>query len=332
MTGSTVADGYVLLEQDHRKMLGGQFVTRPQEVAVKSGPVQLGLDAYGLRHLLIPMDRPEDVREDRRSGGVLLVRETLQIDDEEVAFADLVCQVPELAPVFERLVDDVLTRIDKDPDQPLSAVQAALEEWRRLLLGTPRGLGREAGVGLVGELAVLEQLAARDPANALDAWRGPTGAVHDFVSGGRAIEVKSTASVDGNFVEISNLDQLDPADLAELQLLVVHLRANDASPSIDDRLDHLIQMGVPKPVLIDRVAAVGHTYGAEGVDPHRYSVRSIRVWHVDSQFPGLRRSALTEQHLRGIGRVRYELAVDSAPRPLDDDDVSDRLARWVMSS
>ena len=57
---------------------------------------------------------------------------------------------------------------------------------------------------------MLRLLATDNPIRALDAWRGPTKSVHDFVRGGAELEVKTTTSVDGNFVAISNIDQFDP--------------------------------------------------------------------------------------------------------------------------
>ena len=57
---------------------------------------------------------------------------------------------------------------------------------------------------------MLRLLATHNPVGALDAWLGPSMSVHDFVRGGAELEVKTTTSVDGNFVSISNIDQLDP--------------------------------------------------------------------------------------------------------------------------
>src|SRR5437763_15646474 len=99
---------------------------------------------------------------------------------------------------------------------------------------------RETVIGLVGELEVLRLLAAHNPVGALDAWRGPSRSVHDFVRDGAELEVKTTTSVDGNFISISNIDQLDPAVVASLHLVVVHAREDSTAPGLDGRIHALI--------------------------------------------------------------------------------------------
>ena len=58
--------------------------------------------------------------------------------------------------------------------------------------------------------------------------------------------MKTTTSVDGNFVSISNIDQLDPAAIISLHLVVVHAREDSAAPSLDERIDELVGLGVPQ--------------------------------------------------------------------------------------
>lgn len=321
---TSVSEDFVLLEQDRHDMLGGQFLTRPTSTATNAGPVLLGIDAHGLRHLLVPTTL-QAVPEDRRSAGVALVGQILTVGSSEVLYADLVCRAHELSLVFERLVEDVLNRLDGSESETTPVLHETLDEWRRLFESSPRGLGRDAAVGLIGELVVLERLAQDHPNAALEAWRGPRRSIHDFVVPDRALEVKSTASVDGNTVEISNLDQLDSADLTDLRLVVVHLRPDDAAPSIDDRIRSLLRMGVPRTTFLDLLAQLGHIFEARDADEHRYVARRTRVWEVNDDFPGLRRSRLENTQLRGVSSVTYQLAVDSIGQPQDEE----VLDAWV---
>jgi hypothetical protein len=186
-------------------------------------------------------------------------------------------------------------------------------------------------IGLVGELEVLRLLAVHNPVGALDAWRGPSKSVHDFVRGAAELEVKTTTSVDGNFVSISNIDQLDPAAVTSLHLVVVHARENSTAPSLDERIDELIGLGVPQDALLTKLAITGYVYESGVLFEDRFQVRSVRAWIVGASFPGLRRTELGEARLHGVSRIRYELALDSAPKRLSDTEFEHFMATWVGS-
>ena len=161
-----------------------------------------------------------------------------------------------------------------------------LDEWRALLKAAGQSVTRETVIGLVGELEVLRLLAAHNPVGALDAWRGPSKSVHDFVRGGAELEVKTTTSVDGNFVSISNIDQLDPTAITSLHLVVVHAREDSTAPGLDERIDELIGLGVPQDALLTKVAIAGYVYGSGALVDDRFQVRSVRAWIVGDSFPG----------------------------------------------
>jgi hypothetical protein len=50
---------------------------------------------------------------------------------------------------------------------------------------------------------------------------------------------------------------------------------------------------------------------------------------VGDNFPGLRRSGLGEGRLRGVSKIRYELALDSAPRRISDKDFKNFVMNWI---
>jgi hypothetical protein len=152
------------------------------------------------------------------------------------------------------------------------------------------------------------------------------------VRGGAELEVKTTISVDGNFVSISNIDQLDPGLVSSLHLLVVHAREDATAPSLDERIDDLFALGVPNDALLAKVASAGYVYGNGVSIGDRFRIRSVRAWAVSASFPGLRRAELGEARLKGISKIRYELALDSAPRRLSDKEFDLFLAAWVGSS
>lgn len=316
-----VGDAYLLLERDDRAV-GSGLLTRPSGVSTDDGDVLFAIDHSGLRRLLIPV-ADTDIAEDRRSRGVALVADVL-----DRPYAALVCVDPALSRVFERLVDDTLRRIEARDVVPVRAVQLALGEWRAFLSAAGAELGRTSAVGLVGELEILRRLT--DVPDPLDCWRGPTGAIHDFVRGAVEVEVKSTAAVDGNTITVSNLDQLDPPADGDLYLAVVHLRPADTAPSLQERVEALLRSALARDRFYDLLAHVDYVHGSDP-DGHRYDVRTVRVWHVGERFPGLRRTDVADTRLGGVAKVRYDLVLDSCPPPLGDD-AADTLLRSMDRS
>jgi hypothetical protein len=318
-----IGDAYLLLERDER--LGGSgLLTRPSGATTSEGDILLAVDATGMRRLLVPLPDGAEAPEDRRSRGVALLPDELILGGRKQRYAALVCLDYGLARVFERLVEDALERIAAGELPPVRALQSVLGEWRSFLSAAGRDIAREAAVGLTGELEVLAHIT--DVAEPLDCWRGPSGALHDFVHRDLEMEVKTTASVEGNTVRVSTLDQLDPASATRLYLVVVHLRESDTAPSLEDRIGRLISRGLPRDRFYNLLARYGYVHG-EKPDAHRYEVRSIRIWEVDERFPGLRRSDIPNQRLHGVTRVSYDLALDSAASPLADDEAVQLLRR-----
>lgn len=321
MADVDVEKGYALLS------IGGaesanHMTTRP----VGSKGLLLALAPDGSKHLLTPTSAA--IKEDVQSRGVHLRNQPLVHQGRERLYADLACLEPALDMVFDRLVQDVVTHAEAHNHDPLISVREVLGQWRELLR---RGneLTADTVIGLVGELHVLRQLAAVDPAGALDAWTGPRRTVHDFVRGEHALEVKTVATLEGNSVSINGLDQLDPAEVATLHLTVVHCRESETAPSLDDRIRDLVDVGVPSAPLLAAVAQAGYVFESRVPIPTTYRIASTRYWLVGPTFPGLRRSALPEGMRRGVTRVQYTLSVDSAPTPLPKTYAEEFPKRWM---
>lgn len=328
---SEVGEHFVLLEAQARDVAGSQLLTRAVGVKIGRRDTLVAIDAAGQKHLLIPV-AVTAIDGDNASQGVTLGRRVLRTNSDDVTYADLHCRIPSLDLVFERLAEDVLTRLAVDDSAPVSTCRKVLDEWRALLKSAGQGVTREMVIGLIGELEVLRLLATHNPIGAVDAWRGPSKSVHDFVRGDGELEVKATTSVDGNFISISNIDQLDPTITASLHLVVVHAREDHAAPDLDDRMDELVSLGVPRDALLTKVATAGYVYGTGSPVEDRFRVRSVRGWIVGDSFPGLRRAELGETRLKGVSRIRYELALDSAPNRLSNQEFKLFMATWVGSS
>jgi len=322
MGPSEVEKAFAVLAEDRERARETQLVIRP----VGGRGLLVALDPEGRKHLLAPT--PKAFPDDVQSRGVHLRSRSLIQDGRPALFADMTCVQPELDLVFDRLVQDVVDHAEISSMDPLLSFRHVLDQWRELLR---RGEAPSADtvLGLVGELHVLHQLALVDPQTALEAWTGPRRTVHDFVLGDRAIEVKTTGSLEGTTVSIHGLDQLDPVDLSSLHLAVVHCRPATTAPSLDDRIRELVTLGVPEVGLIRAVARTGYVYETPSPVPTTYRVLSVRFWQVDDAFPGLRRSRLSEAHRRGVSRVQYTLSTDSAPAPLSADETEEFGQTWL---
>lgn len=322
-----VSENFSLLLSDARPS-GDQVLTRRSGVTTPLGPVLLAVDTDGRRHLLVPVIDGASPS-DRVSRGIDLSHRELEVGAQIAHFADLTCTINRLVGPFDQLVDDVLNRLDANPDSGVSAVVTTLDDWRALLRRALGGLTRDEVVGLIGELEVMRVLAAVDPAAAVSGWIGPSGATHDFSRDGRDLEVKATAAVNATQVRISNLDQLDPALSASLHLAVVHLAASTDAPTLDARIEELLVMGVPADALETRLADVGFLSGMELAVPDRYLLKDVRWWNVDNRFPGLRASDIDPSRLFGIDAVSYDLLLGTLPPSLPNDAGSQIAREWA---
>ena len=325
MAESDTTVGFLLLENGPTPT-GTELATHA--VGDSAGrSILIAMDADRCRHLLVPSIA--SVPEDHRSRALKVVSRTLTDEGVDQSFVDLWCGDTRLGNLFERVVDDVLARITDGAD-PTDVCHKALEDWRDLLIAAQGGTALEDAIGLIGELEILSMLAdATTPAVALSTWWGPAQHVHDFYSeANQAIEVKTTRTLDGDRVEISNLDQLDPQPVRALHLAVVRVRRNVAAPTLDDRIRSLVASGFSASDLIEKVGEAGHAFeGPVSIDT-RFAVRDVRVWEVHENFPGLRRSALSDRLLQGVGGVKYELRLDAAGRQLGDSPVLALLKSW----
>src|SRR5262249_25067588 len=103
------------------------------------------------------------------------------------------------ADVFSILAHDVaetVARTSSEQDAVRSFI-ARVRVWQGFMnRHGPDGLSSEAQTGLFAELSFLESivLARLLPADAIQAWTGPSGGAQDFVMGRTAIEIKATTA------------------------------------------------------------------------------------------------------------------------------------------
>lgn len=321
---SDVAKDFVLLANGPVPT-GSEIATR--QVGTDQAGLRVGIDKDGFRHLLVRV--PEALPVERSSAALTLDARTLLVDGDPVLFADLKCSDKRLSLVFERLVFDVVARIDAG-EVPHAALPRSLAEWRDLFRAGTHGFSMEQAVGLIGELHVLERLAGSiGQSDALAAWWGPDGHPHDFYSSAaRAIEVKSTRSLEGNRIHISNIVQLDPSDLSDLHLAVVRLKPDKQAPTLDERITALLKTGFPAAGLLAKVEAAGHVYESPVQFNTQFAVTSDKWWTVGENFPGVRAARLIPPAQKGVSNIKYELSLDSVGAALSAKGVDELIHGW----
>lgn len=316
---------FVLLSSGARPT-GTELVTRA--VAAGDSGMRVAIDKEGFRHLLVPV--PDEVPRDRQSVALSIEPRVLSVGGAPVLFADLKCLDTRLSLVFERLVTDVVARVESGVP-PEVALPYALNQWRQLFQGGgSSGFTVEQVIGLIGELQVLLRLSESMGAErALDAWWGPDGHPHDFYStADRAIEVKTTRSLEGNRIHVSNVAQMDPSNLTDLHLAVFRLRPDRLAPTLDDRITSLLELGFPAARTLTKIEAAGHVHESAVPFSTRFAVVWDRWWVVGSGFPGVRESRIDAAALRGVSNITYKLSLDAVGPAMPPEAVDELMQKW----
>ncbi|MEU1882938.1 PD-(D/E)XK motif protein [Streptosporangium sp. NPDC020072] len=227
----------------------------------------------------------------------------------------MVLTTNELREVFNPLVTDVADTVRDAPGAAVALTAAVdrFERWQDLLRAVGRdGLGPEARRGLVGELLVLRDhvLPHVDPAEAVESWTGPSGANQDFQLPGVAIETKSSAAKRPRNIRITSERQLDSAGTPALLLALVLLdeRRGGTGESLNrlvDRIRERLTSPVVRAGFDGRLIRTGYLPGQRDLyDEPRYTLRDLRFWHVQGDFPRLVEANLPA----GVGDCTYHVS------------------------
>lgn len=299
--------------------------TVPTGTEVAAGSVEAGVDASGRRHLIIPLLPGEAFAEDRTGRGVQIWRVTL---DSKVV-ASLVCLIPALNDVFERLALEVLRQVVEAPSPARQATEV-LGAWKELLAlaGDAEVLGEERLVGLLGELLCLEEVVRRDPLRRVEGWVGPSGHQHDLLYGTSAVEVKATTVKEGRVVAVHGIDQLDPSPAGTLHLVFHRFQGSppDSGETLPGVITRLLDLGVSDTELHRRLSLVGYSpVHDESYRNRAFTPVERRVYDIAAHaFPKIVRSSFRGGDLPA-GTLRLAYAIDltnEPPAPLTEDEVT----------
>lgn len=302
------------IENAVSEKLPGEYHTKPTGLKLRGEDVLFGLDGDAHLHLLLPVKAGSQIREDRRSEGVRLVRHELVEGGVRLCFADLECTKPYLHATFHSLAQEIIDSLNDGEGKPDEVALSVLASWRELL-DRPAGgpLSREKLGGLFAELCFLESITDGLP-DMLAAWTGPIPQRHDFSFESGAVEVKASLSSQKADVQISGIEQLVPPEGGRLFLLHMRLEEAEGAISVPDKVDAIVRNGVDRKVLLALLGKLG--YYLEHQEEYRrrcFRVIEIRRYRVEEGFPRLTKgSFLGGTPPKGVESISYSVNLQMA--------------------
>ncbi|CAN7724572.1 PD-(D/E)XK motif protein [Rhizobium sp. LjRoot98] len=221
--------------------------------------------------------------------------------------------------LFSTICADLLASVELSQKEcALDHFLSRLDAWRRFLRERTGGLSRSETIGLIGELLLLEKLLELD-SSLLMSWSAPADGLHDFVSDGHALEVKTGLGPSAQ-IKISRLDQLDTGGLRLLDLVHVKLIENPSGRSLQDVLTALkgqLEDGASRHALDNAVIRRGLLPDDDDArSAPRIQLRTMGCYAVSEGFPRLVRAdmptAITEASytldVRAIGPYSRDIS------------------------
>lgn len=220
--------------------------------------------------------------------------------------------------IFHQLCLDIVASASR-ANSEREAVELTLARtwrWHHLLRGgTSQKLSVEEQKGMIGELAVLEDmlLPALSPFDAVASWRGPLGAPKDFEIGRVCVEAKARRGAAEPHVMISSEHQLDLSGTDALFLHVVELAAatdhNDDAFSVADIANRILrQIADADASAADHFESLLVASGLNREDDYsdsRWIRGPDRLYCVGDGFP----SVTPGQFPSGVSGVRYSVSL-----------------------
>lgn len=213
-------------------------------------------------------------------------------------------------------VCDIIDRVQL-MDENLATATDVVLQGMGALIRRQSSLSREAEIGLIGELLVLNRLIdSLTPSNALETWRGPDAEEHDFTLEGVDLEVKTTSSEERAHW-ITSADQLTPARNRPLTLVSIQLTPKMGAGSISlPELVGLLKQRCDQhgQHLMDKLESLGYANSDSDLYTTEWALRtSVACFTVDDAFPKITSSELSRLGLgpERITALRYRVSLTS---------------------
>lgn len=285
---------------DHWKALEARPTSSSRKVRTSDLPVDVGgknllagVDASGVRHVMIPIEAHQHVGTNLGGANLRVTEISFESNDIYQRYADLCCVNPDLVDLFTDVSGDVILAVAAEPHSALRAMNNELQRWQSLFAASTIALNESKLLGLFAELLLLRMLLKRD-SSAARRWSGPSGDRHDFSHDSIALEVKASSKTEGRRVAIHGLDQLDPPHDGELWLLWTRLVKHADGLRFIKLVDEVLSLTDDPTSVVKLLERTGYRLA----DRKNYTDVSFRTvesaWYsVDKTFPRLVNSQLT---------------------------------------
>jgi hypothetical protein len=272
--------------------------------------------------LLIALRPSEEELQDSQSRGLsVFTRElTMQGQDSLTRYIDIECQESAGNAALDLIGGELAAALSAGDKSPNEIVKNVLARWRRFWSGLPKNiLSYEDIVGLFGELWFLSMWLIPNVglSQAVQCWRGPFGARHDFEWPGKAVEVKTTSSTRGRIHHINGIEQLMPPESGELLVFSVRVREEGGATNTLATL-----IGIIRNLLDSEVEAL-NTFemglvrtGYSPVHDEEYAKVRLRIaeeglFAVTDNFPRITSNIFVSGIPSGVETITYEINLNS---------------------
>lgn len=288
-------------------------------VAIPTVTEQLlaAVDADGRRHLLVPLHPNDEELRDTQSRGVTVATRDLTTHEHGAArYLDFECHDAAGHAAFDLIGGDLADALKFESVKPAILGARILAKWRRFWGQSPsKMLSREEQLGLFAELWFLSVwvIPHAGTSKAMDGWRGPLGARHDFEWPGRSVEVKATTSTRGRIHRINGLDQLALPENGVLLFFSLRLReeggATNTLPGLVASCQQLLNADADALSRFDSaLIQIGYSPAhEEEYVKMKFRVVDEALFSVVEGFPRLTQTCFADGVPSGIERVEYEI-------------------------
>lgn len=301
-------DDLIALRSRYRDLIAiGNDSSRELHIRSLDGTWQMSIvvNALGSHSVRVARDSYRPVRDGNITGVLRVVSRSGKVDGAGRDYLEVMCLDPRLTETFDQLALEFAENLfDRPQHSPESVLHELIDKWKKLLATPSKNVTEEDVVGLLGELLVLRKIVSMNPQIGVSVWAGPTGHRHDFTGVNADIEVKTTTSVRSQLLRITNEDQLDPVNQADLVLARVSLVKHPSGISLNSLISDLNGMGLAASEIRERIESVLGTV-VDGVMDDKYVHLSTKYYRVDEQFPSLKTHDENGQLPPGIMAVEY---------------------------
>lgn len=283
--------------------------------------LQCALDSNHHRHLLIALTPSEEELNDTQTRGISVVTRELVTQGHEAArYLDIECQDAGGHAALDIIGGELAGNLAQQDRPPKEIVERVLAKWRRFWGEVPKTLlSREELLGLFAELwfLTLWLLPKVGAERAVECWRGPFGARHDFEWQGKSIEVKAASSTRGRIHHINGIEQLAPPENGELLLFSLGVRAEaGAAKTLPRLIDICRSLFESNPEALSRFEIGLARVGYSPAHDDEYAKTPLRVveealFAVRDDFPRVTEKEFAAGIPIGVEAFHYEINLNA---------------------